>query len=80
MEEGRHNQNFYDKTDFKRLREELSPEELAPAVLKYMTDSKARKAKAEAALKYAQSRDAVLDYVWTYLAPLLPREDLAKED
>lgn len=58
----------------------LSPEELAPAVLKYMTDSKARKAKAEAALKYAQSRDAVLDYVWTYLAPLLPREDWAKED
>ena len=58
----------------------LAPEELAPAVLKYMTNSKARKAKAEAALKYAQSRDAVLDYVWTYLAPLLPREDLAKED
>lgn len=53
----------------------LSPEELAPAVLKYMTDSKARKAKAEAALKYAESRDAVLDYVWSHLAPLLPKED-----
>jgi len=58
----------------------LSPDELAPTVLKYMTDTKARKAKAEAALKYAQSRDAVLDYVWTYLAPLLPRENSAKED
>jgi len=57
----------------------LSPEELAPTVLKYMTDTKARKAKAKAALKYAQSRDAVLDYVWTFLAPLLPRENSAKE-
>lgn len=52
----------------------LSPEELAPAILKYMTDTKARNTKAQAALKYAQSRDAVLDYVWAFLAPLLPDE------
>lgn len=58
----------------------LSPEELAPAVLKYMADAKARQAKAVAALKYAKSRDAVLDYVWTYLAPLLPGENSAKEE
>lgn len=50
----------------------LSPDELAPTVLKYMTDTKARNAKAAAALKYAKSRDAVLDYVWAQLAPLLP--------
>jgi len=53
----------------------LSPDELAPTVLKYMTDAKARKAKAEAALKFAQSRDAVLDYVWTHLSPLIPNAE-----
>jgi len=57
----------------------LAPEELAPAVLKYMTDTKARKTKAEAALKYAQSRDAVLDYVWTQLAPLMPSHSSQKK-
>jgi len=51
----------------------LSADELAPAVLKYLTDTKARKAKAVAALKFAQSRDAVLDYVWEHLLPLLPK-------
>ncbi len=51
----------------------LSAEELAPAVLKYLSDTKARKAKAEAALKFASSRDAVLDYVWERLLPLLPK-------
>lgn len=53
----------------------LSPEELAPTVLKYMSDAKARKAKADAALKFAKSRDAVLDYVWTLLSPLMPKEE-----
>ena len=53
----------------------LAPEELAPAVLKYMLDAKACKAKADAAMKFAKSRDAVLDYVWTYLTPLFPKED-----
>ncbi|MCF6219802.1 MAG: 3-deoxy-D-manno-octulosonic acid transferase [Robiginitomaculum sp.] len=52
----------------------LSPEELAPAVLKYMLDAKARKAKAVAAAEFAKSRDAVLDYVWDYLDPLMPKE------
>ena len=53
----------------------LSPDELAPAVLNYMADTKARKTKADAALEYAKSRDAVLDYVWKYLSPLLPHSD-----
>lgn len=53
----------------------LSPEELAPAVLKYMNDANARNAKADAALKFAKSRDAVLDHVWQYLSPLLPKEE-----
>ena len=53
----------------------LSPEELVPAVLKYMSDTKARKTKADAALEYAKSRDAVLDYVWKYLSPLMPRQE-----
>ncbi len=51
----------------------LSPDELAPAVLKYLADPKARKAKANAALDFAQSRDAVLDYVWEHLHPLLKK-------
>ncbi len=51
----------------------LSPDELAPAVLKYLGDPKARKAKAAAALNFAQSRDAVLDYVWERLLPLLKK-------
>jgi len=50
----------------------LKPENLAPAVLAFMKDTKARKKQADAALKYAQSRDAVLEYVWTRLEPLLP--------
>ncbi len=53
----------------------LSPDELAPSVLKYMQDVKARNAKTQAALKYAKSRDAVLDYVWASLAPLMPNKD-----
>ncbi|MCF6275563.1 MAG: 3-deoxy-D-manno-octulosonic acid transferase [Robiginitomaculum sp.] len=53
----------------------LSPDELAPTVLKYMLDAKARKIKAGAALKFAKSRDAVLDYVWTFLSPLLLKEE-----
>lgn len=52
----------------------LTPEELAPAVLMFLKDPKARKAQATAALKYAQSRDEVLDYVWAQLAPLIPKE------
>jgi len=52
----------------------LSPEELAPAVFKYMNDAKARNAKAGAAAEFAKSRDAVLDYVWDYLNPLMPKE------
>lgn len=53
----------------------LSPEELAPTVLKYMGDAKTRKAKADAAMKFAKSRDAVLDYVWEHLSPLLPKSE-----
>ncbi len=53
----------------------LSPEELAPAILKYMQDTKARQAKADAAMKFAHSRDAVLDYVWDKLTPLMPKEN-----
>ena len=52
----------------------LKPENLAPAVLAFMKDTKARKSQADAALKYAKSRDAVLEYVWTHLEPLLPGE------
>ena len=52
----------------------LKPENLAPAVLAFMKDAKARKSQADAALKYAKSRDAVLEYVWTHLEPLLPGE------
>lgn len=51
----------------------LSPDDLAPAVLKYLSDPKARKAKAKAALNFAESRDAVLDYVWQHLHPLLKK-------
>jgi 3-deoxy-D-manno-octulosonic-acid transferase len=50
----------------------LTPDHLAPAVLAFMKDAKARNKQADAALKYAKSRDAVLDYVWTHLEPLLP--------
>ncbi|NNC38595.1 MAG: 3-deoxy-D-manno-octulosonic acid transferase [Hyphomonadaceae bacterium] len=50
----------------------LNPKHLAPAVLNFMKDAEARKKQADAALKYAQSRDAVLDYVWAQLEPLIP--------
>lgn len=55
----------------------LDADELAPTVLKLMKDTKLRKAQAESALKYVKSRDAVLDYVWEHLSPLLPT---SKED
>ncbi|PHR61661.1 MAG: 3-deoxy-D-manno-octulosonic acid transferase [Robiginitomaculum sp.] len=47
--------------------------ELAPAILALFKDVKTRKAQIDSALKYAQSRDAVLDYVWDQLDPLLPK-------
>lgn len=57
----------------------LSEDELAPSVLKFLQDPKACKTQAHAALQYTKSRDAVLDYVWEQLAPLLPNSD-TKED
>jgi 3-deoxy-D-manno-octulosonic-acid transferase len=51
----------------------LKPEELTSNVLSLMKDAKKREAMASNALKYAKSRDAVLDYVWSHLLPLLPR-------
>ena len=50
----------------------LKPENLAPTILAFMKDNKSRKKQADAALNYAKSRDAVLDYVWEHLEPLLP--------
>ena len=37
-----------------------------------MTDNAAHLALTDAALRYAESRDAVLDYVWELLLPLMP--------
>ena len=50
----------------------LKPSDLPPAVLAFMKDTKTRNKQADAALTYAKSRDAVLDYVWEHLKPLLP--------
>lgn len=50
----------------------LKPDDLAPAVLAFMKNADARTKQADAALKYAKSRDAVLEYVWSHLEPLLP--------
>lgn len=50
----------------------LKPDDLAPAVLALMKDTKVRHKQADKALKYAKSRDAVLDYVWVHLKPFLP--------
>ena len=52
----------------------LKEDELAPAVLKLLKDTKLRKSQTEAALQYAGSRDDVLDYVWEKLTPLLPKD------
>ncbi|MEE9273529.1 MAG: 3-deoxy-D-manno-octulosonic acid transferase [Robiginitomaculum sp.] len=50
----------------------LSSDELAPALIKSLGDTAARTARTDAALKFAHSRNAVLDYVWAQLSPLLP--------
>ena len=50
----------------------LTPADIAPAVLHLMNNEDARTAQVDAALRYAKSRDAVLDYVWDQLLPLLP--------
>ena len=50
----------------------LHTDELAPTVLDFFNDNKARKQQVDAAFNYANSRDAVLEYVWDHLSPLLP--------
>ncbi len=50
----------------------LTPQEIGPRVSALISDKKALKVLSNRALEYAQSRDAVLDYVWDKLLPLIP--------
>lgn len=50
-----------------------SHSELTPTIMSLLSDNEMRNTQTDAAHKYIQSRDAVLDYVWEQLDPLLPK-------
>ena len=54
----------------------LNNDDLAPAVIKLLGETKHRAARIKAAQQYAQSRDGVLDFVWEKLDPLLAQKDV----
>ncbi len=54
-----------------------TPKKLAPQVLNFLQDPDLRKKQTKAALQFASSRDAILDYVWDNLEPLLPQDEEA---
>lgn len=51
----------------------LSPDMIAPSVSQLFKDKTELKKRQKQALAFAQSRDAVLDYVWERLSPLVPQ-------
>lgn len=58
----------------------LSPDMVAPSVSQLFGNKAELKKRQNQALAFAQSREAVLDYVWERLAPLLPQSSLETSD
>lgn len=63
---------FMHMMSFDAAKRILSPDLIAPALLELFSDSKALKSAQTDAQIYANGRDAVLDYVWAHLEPLIP--------
>ncbi|WP_409432190.1 3-deoxy-D-manno-octulosonic acid transferase [Litorimonas sp. RW-G-Af-16] len=56
----------------------LSPTMIGPSVSELFSNPEVLANRQAQALAFAQSRDAVLDYVWVQLSPILPRPQLSE--